>query len=116
MSVPSWFRPAHHLLVSFLLVTMLPAAALFWLSWRSLEQDRLLEAQRVREGCEQAADLLVTALQQKLAALELRQRLHSCGRGRRAGSGIRKRSRRITPKNRLLYYPAIPPVALGLPV
>ena len=59
MSVPPWFRPAHHLLVSFLLVTMLPAAALFWLSWRSLEQDRLLETQRVRERCEQAADLLV---------------------------------------------------------
>jgi len=109
MAAPAWFRPAHHLLVSFLVVTMLPAAALFWLSWRSLEQDRLLEAQRIRERCEQATDLLVTALQQKLAALELRLADYAPAANDDALVLVFQSDRvESRPKNRLLYYPAVP--------
>jgi len=38
-----WFRPPRHLLALFLAVTVAPASALAWLSWRLLEQDRALE-------------------------------------------------------------------------
>jgi len=41
---------------------MLPTAARFWLGWRSLEQDRVVETQRMRGRHEQATDLIVTAL------------------------------------------------------
>ncbi len=108
MSVQGWSRPASRLLVSFLAVTILPAAALFWLSWRSLEQDRLLEAERVRKRCEQAADLVVTALEQKLAALELRlgDSVPTAGDAFRvvfAGDRVEMR-----PPHRLIYYPVAP--------
>ena len=109
MSVRAWFRPARHLLALSLVVTMLPAAALFWLSWRSLEQDRLLEAQRIRTRSEQAADLIVTALEQRLAALE--PRLHDVAPAASddAVAVVFKEGRIETrPPNRLLYYPAIP--------
>lgn len=108
MSAHGWSRPASRLLVSFLAVTILPAAALFWLSWRSLEQDRLLEAERVRKRCEQAADLVVTALQQELAALELRLDDSAPAGGevfRVVFAGDRVEMR---PPHRLLYYPVAP--------
>ena len=109
MSVRAWFRPARHLLALSLVVTMLPAAALFWLSWRSLEQDRLLEAQRIRTRSEQAADLIVTALEQRLAALELRLHEVVPAASDDAVAVVFAEGRMETrPPNRLLYYPAIP--------
>ena len=108
MSVRVCFRPARHLLGSSLAVTMLPVAALFWLSWRSLEQDRLLEAQRVRARSDQAADLIVTALQQRLAALELRLADTVPAASDDAVSVVFAGDRVETrPPNRLLYYPAV---------
>ena len=110
MSLHGWLRPAGRLLASFLAVTMLPAAALLWLSWRSLDQDRLLESERVRKRCEQAADLVVTALQQELAAFEL----HTAGDPPTGTDAVRLvfGSDRLEtrPAHRLLYYPFLPPV------
>ena len=36
----AWFRPPRHLLVSFLVFALAPVAALGWLGWRLLEQER----------------------------------------------------------------------------
>lgn len=88
---------------------MLPAAALFWLSWRSLEQDRLLDAGRVRQRCEQAADLAVNSLQQKLSALES----HLPDSGPTTGDAVAvvftEDHIDSRPPGRLLYYPVMPP-------
>ena len=35
MSLRRWFRPPRHLLALFLAVTIIPATALAWLSWRT---------------------------------------------------------------------------------
>jgi His Kinase A (phospho-acceptor) domain len=65
-------RSPHHLFFWFLSLTLVPAAALGWLGWRLAEQDRTLEQRRVQEHRERATDLIVTALQQALAADEQR--------------------------------------------
>jgi len=62
-----WFRPPRHLLALFLAVTVAPASALAWLSWRLLEQDRALENQRIQERLEHAADLIAAALERRLS-------------------------------------------------
>jgi signal transduction histidine kinase len=111
MRVPSWFWPARHPVVSFLAVTALPAAALFWLSWRSLEQDRLLETQRVQKRLEQAAGLAVTALQQTLAEVERSQGEPLATASEDALVAVFGSDRVDTrPGNRLLYYPVLPSV------
>jgi two-component system phosphate regulon sensor histidine kinase PhoR len=46
------------LLALFVVLAGLPLAALGWLAWRLLEQDRVLEQQRTRESLESAASLL----------------------------------------------------------
>lgn len=102
--------------MSFVAITIVPAAALGWLSWRILEQDRALESQRVRERLEHSADLVVAALDRRLAETEnqiatfvtepaadpaadaLTVTFNS--------SGIEAR-----PGGRLLYYPALVPPA-----
>lgn len=56
--------------MSFVAITIVPAAALGWLSWRILEQDRALESQRVRERLEHSADLVVAALDRRLTETE----------------------------------------------
>ena len=102
-----WLRPPSPLLLSFLAVTVFPASALFWLGWHFIEQDRALAAQRLRERREQAADLVVVALQQAVAAAQQRldQPIPDSGQGAVAVvfDGDRIRS---TP--RLLYYPVVP--------
>ncbi len=47
MSARDWLRRPEHLLVAFLVVTLLPACALGVLGWRLFQQDRALETQRV---------------------------------------------------------------------
>ncbi len=54
----------------FLAITLFLAAALGWLSWRLLQQDRALASQQAQERREIAADLAATALEKNLSALE----------------------------------------------
>jgi signal transduction histidine kinase len=109
MSTWEWFRPARRILVSCLAVTMLPAAGLFWLSWRSLTEERLLDEQRIRYSREQAADLIVAALQQKLGDVERDGSYPDSAAADDAiaieftSSGIKAR-----PSKRLVFEPAIP--------
>ncbi len=70
MTLARWVEPPRRLLVLFLTITAAPLAALGWLSWRTIEQDRDLEEHRLQERQENAADLGVAALQRILAEIE----------------------------------------------
>ena len=69
MILREWFRPPRHLLALFIVVIGLPAIALAWLAWRTFEQDKALERQRLQERLETAASSLVTALSLRLDEL-----------------------------------------------
>ncbi len=70
MSLRWWFSPPRHLLALFLAVTIVPATALAWLSWRLLEQDHALATQRLQERLEHTADLIAAELERRLAEIE----------------------------------------------
>ena len=72
MPFRSWARPPRNLIALFLTVTLLSVIALVWLGLRLMEQDRALEAQRLQERREGAADRIVTSLEQALSASERR--------------------------------------------
>ena len=59
------------LLTLFVLLSGIPLAALGWLGWRVLLQDRALESQRVRERLESAAGLIARELDRTLSAWEV---------------------------------------------
>ncbi len=69
-SLLRWFRPPRHLLALFLVVTIIPATALAWLSWRLVQQDRALASQRVQEQLEHAADLVAADFERRLADIQ----------------------------------------------
>ena len=69
-SLLRWFRPPRHLLALFLAVTIIPATALAWLSWRLVQQDRALASQRVQEQLEHAADLVAADFERRLADIQ----------------------------------------------
>jgi len=106
-----WFRPSRRLLLMFLLLSMGPAAALGWMSWRLLEQDRALEAQRAMERREYAADLVAGALSRRMAVS--RRQLTQSGEASSLVSApdavvvtFQQNDLRVIPAGRLLYYPA----------
>ena len=65
-----WIRPPRHLLWMFLSITSALVAALGWLGWQLLQQERALARQRIQEQVEAAADLVTAALQKDLSELE----------------------------------------------
>lgn len=62
--IPSWTRIPGRVTALFFAVAAISVFALLWLGVRLLEQDRALEAQRLQEKRESAADRLVAALKQ----------------------------------------------------
>jgi hypothetical protein len=60
------------LLASFVLVLLLPAAAILWLGLRLLDQDRSLESRQLQERRASACDRVTATLEQALAATERR--------------------------------------------
>jgi signal transduction histidine kinase/tetratricopeptide (TPR) repeat protein len=52
--------------------TAVPLAALLWVCWRVLAQDRALEEQQIQQRVERAADIAAAALQRAVAASERR--------------------------------------------
>ena len=114
MLLGRWLYAPRHLLVSFLAITVVPATVLGWLSWRLLEQDRALEAQRVRERLEHTADLLVTALDRRL--VETEDQLPALVLSPPADlpedsliATFNSDHIKVYPRGRLLYYPVLPP-------
>jgi signal transduction histidine kinase len=70
MPFREWLQPPRHLLLLFLLVTLLLTGTLIWLSWQLVRQDEALVGQRIEERRENAADLAVAALQKSLSQFE----------------------------------------------
>ena len=70
MALRDWLRPPRQVLGIFLAVAVLSTAALGWLTWRLLDQDAQLEAQRERVRLEQAADATVAGMQRSLAGTD----------------------------------------------
>ena len=103
MPCGEWFRPPRHLLALFLAVTVVPASALAWLSWRLLEQDRALENQRIQERLEHAADLIAAALERRLseAVAEVPEAAEDALRVTFTPGRVEARG--------LLYHPFVPP-------
>lgn len=62
-----WLRSSRSLVILFILVTILPAAALVVFGVRLLEQERALVAQRRREALERAVDQSIRMLDKELA-------------------------------------------------
>ena len=70
MFAHKYFRAPRRLLALFLLAAGIPVAALGWLGWWLLEQDRALESQRARDRLGNAASLLAQELDHGLEAWE----------------------------------------------
>ena len=105
--------------LTFLAVMLILAAALGWLGWRLLEQDRELSAQRLAERRETAADLAAAALEKHFSAIEqdLSRILSSDETVQKIlpaeGSilvDFRPTAVRAWPPERLVYYPGLPEV------
>lgn len=113
MSVPAWFRPPRCRLGLFLLITLVPSSLLIWFGWRSIQQDRALALQQVQERREQAADLIVTGLEQSLAASEQALRdpsIQTLAVPEGAVAVVLAADHiEAFPAGRLLYYPMAPP-------
>ena len=77
MPIRDWLRPPRNLLVLFLGTTLVLTAGLGWLGWRLLQQDRAVEAQRVRDRLDSAADLITAEIRQTLSAAEAQLTLFS---------------------------------------
>jgi signal transduction histidine kinase len=112
MSLRVWFRPPRLLLLVLLSITLLSASALSWLGWKVLEQQRLLEVQRVQERLEQTADRLAATIRGTLA--EAGERVSGWAAAPPAESEgpqqgllliFTPHSLAAFPRNRLLYYP-----------
>lgn len=117
-------RPGSRLLVMFFATTLLLVAALAWMGWQLMRQDRALAGQRLEEKRENAADLAVAALQKNLSQLEGHlMRLSTAAAAQLRGQAseyaaglpedsllliIRPNDLESFPEHRLLFYPNIP--------
>jgi signal transduction histidine kinase len=70
MIIRKYIGPSVTLPVLFVVLAGIPLAALGWLGWRLLVQDRALENQRLREQLENAATLLTREVDRSLATWE----------------------------------------------
>lgn len=94
-------------------VVLLPATALVWLAWRTLQQDDALEQHRANDRLQRSADLVTATLQDRLRSLPEQlpglygstqtppeDSLLLCWNGRQLET---------RPAGALLYLPALPP-------
>ena len=109
------FRPQLFAFAVFLGTMCALAAALTWLCWRLLEQDRQLESQRVQERLEQAADRTASAFESEIGDLD-RWLAVPAGRQETPPDGVALLAKTeagliIRPTGRLLYLPPATPGA-----
>jgi tetratricopeptide (TPR) repeat protein len=69
-SLRALFRPPRHLIAVFVLVALVPSLLLIAFGWRLRQREIKLEQARVEARRNEAADLLVTGLEQALSATE----------------------------------------------
>ena len=124
MPIRDWLRPPRNLLVLFLGTTIVLSASLGWLGWRVLQQDRAVEAQRVRDRLDTSADLVAAEIGQALLDVEERltrfSALSASGLQQAASQYaaelgedalvvvFRPRAVDAYPNHRLHAYPAVP--------
>lgn len=111
MRIPFTVGALHRLLALFLVATIVPSAALVWLGWQLLEQDRGLERQRIHDVLEATANRVSAGLERELGSLE-RELASLTSNGTLAGSDTAV-AVRLTPAGvvahagaPLLYRPA----------
>jgi signal transduction histidine kinase len=119
MSSEALRRPSQLRLI-FLGTMLLLAGMLGWLGWRLLEQDRQLADQRLADRKETTADLVVAALEKRLAAIEQQLAETAAAGTPPAQPGIAEGAVMVQfaegsihawPRGRLLYYPDLPTTA-----
>ncbi len=127
MRLGDWVRPPRHLLVLFVAVTAVSAAALGWASWELVLQDRDFSGQAARAGA--ARERRGARGRRAAADARLARRsadhagLGAAGRPGRPGVGlcphladeavllvVRADEVAVYPAGRLLYYPVVPRV------
>jgi two-component system, OmpR family, phosphate regulon sensor histidine kinase PhoR len=103
----SRFSPRVALLLA--VATAVPLAALLWVGWRALEQDRALENEQIRQQVERAADIVAAALQRAVAVSE--RRLAQGSKDWPAGAAAMTMSGetvQVWPMGRAAYLPVAP--------
>src|SRR5438876_771988 len=110
MPALAFLRPPRHLIALFLLITLVPSILLIAFGWRLLQQDRELSRQQSQERREQAADLIVAALEQSVSAAEQSLRDPAALQARSQTDDLvavilTPGGVEAFPKGRLLYYP-----------
>ena len=104
-----WLKPPRSLLLILFLLTLVSVSALGWFGWSLLDQDRMVETQRVRERLERAADSVAAALRGTLADIGDRLSTASVQTPPMDGLLLILDERGITaaPAERLLYRPFV---------
>ncbi len=110
----AWLGASRRLILSFVLVLLVPAAAVVWLGVRLIEQDRALASRQLRERRESAADRLTARLEQAVSSTERRldgdpTRLPIQPDDDAVVVTLRPDGIEAYPRDHLLYVPAIPP-------
>jgi signal transduction histidine kinase len=101
-----WLKPPRTLLLILFLLTLISVSALGWFGWKVLDQERLVEAQRLQERLEQTADRIAATLRGTLA--EAGERLGASIATPPAGGlllRVTEKGLSVQPDHGLLYYP-----------
>jgi signal transduction histidine kinase len=107
MGIREWSERLWRVLALFLAMTLAPGAALAWLGWRLLEQDRALVNQRVQERLEYVADRTASVLERYLEDLPLWLDSSDLPEQLVGLAGTRDEVA-ADPHGPLLYYPVLP--------
>jgi len=102
-----WLKPPRTLLLILFLLTLVSVTALAWFGWKVLDQERMVEAQRVQERLEQTADRIAATLRGSIA--ETGERLGASIAAPPEGGlllAFDGNSIHAAPPRRLLYYPS----------
>jgi signal transduction histidine kinase len=101
-----WLKPPRTLLLFLFLLTLVSVSALGWFGWKIVDQERMVEAQRLQQRVEQSADRIAATLRGMLAETGERMGVESITPPD-DGLLLIVEDNRLTskPANRLLYYP-----------
>ncbi len=107
-----WFQAPRRVLIFFLAITVVPAAALGCLGWWTFKQSRALDRQREMEGLELLADRVSGALERALT--DLQRQIDSPAASFREDTILLSAGPmglETSPAGRLVYYPVTPAAA-----